>query len=188
MALQFMRTAKQVARGSGNNPPRRATFDVEKGAGRQEAWFSRVYSEPVVGISALRETPVTLDTKEGSSESPQRYVPSLMHQSTKEIGNPSTGNGTRKKRRWYMGKNLDHAPFTVRNQLQRTIFDSWVNILLLAAPVGIAINFAGINGKAVFVVNFIAIIPLARMLSFATEEISLRVGESFGGLLNASFG
>lgn len=40
----------------------------------------------------------------------------------------------------------------------------------------------------VFVVNFIAIIPLAGMLSYATEEIALRTGEVMGGLLNASFG
>lgn len=94
-----------------------------------------------------------------------------------------------KKRPWYKGKELYHAePFTVRNQLQRTIFNSYVNILLLAAPVGIAINYAGIDGKIVFVVNFIAIIPLAGMLGFATEEIALHVGESLGGLLNASFG
>lgn len=41
---------------------------------------------------------------------------------------------------------------------------------------------------AVFVVNFIAIIPLAAMLSYATEEIAMRTGETIGGLLNASFG
>ncbi|KAH6718270.1 Sodium/calcium exchanger protein-domain-containing protein [Leptodontidium sp. 2 PMI_412] len=94
-----------------------------------------------------------------------------------------------KKRPWYKGKILPHKePFTVRNQIQRTIFNSWINILLLAAPVGIALNYAGVDKKAVFVVNFIAIIPLAAMLSFATEEIALHVGESLGGLLNASFG
>lgn len=93
-----------------------------------------------------------------------------------------------KKRPWYKGKVLKHEPFTVRNQLNATLFNSWVNILLLAAPVGIALNYAGIDGKVVFVVNFIAIIPLAGMLSFATEEIALHVGESLGGLLNASFG
>lgn len=92
------------------------------------------------------------------------------------------------KRPWYKGKILKHEPFTTRNQLQRTIFNSWVNILLLAAPVGIAINYAGVDGKIIFVVNFIAIIPLAGMLSFATEEIALHVGESLGGLLNATFG
>ncbi|TVY88604.1 Vacuolar calcium ion transporter [Lachnellula willkommii] len=93
-----------------------------------------------------------------------------------------------KKRAWYKGKILKHKPFTVRNQLQATIFNSWINILLLAAPVGIAVNYAHLDGKVIFCVNFIAIIPLAAMLSFATEEIALHVGESLGGLLNASFG
>ncbi|KAL2066011.1 hypothetical protein VTL71DRAFT_2082 [Oculimacula yallundae] len=94
-----------------------------------------------------------------------------------------------KKRPWYKGKILPHKePFTFRNQIQRTLFNSWINILLLAAPVGIALNFAGVDQKVVFVVNFIAIIPLAALLSFATEEIALHVGESLGGLLNATFG
>jgi len=93
-----------------------------------------------------------------------------------------------KKRPWYKGKVLKHKPFTLWNQLRATIFNSYINILLLAAPVGIALNYAKVDGKIVFVVNFIAIIPLAAMLSFATEEISLHVGESLGGLLNASFG
>jgi len=85
-------------------------------------------------------------------------------------------------------KPTKHKHFTFKNQLHATIFNSWINILLLAAPVGIAINYAGVNKIIVFVVNFIAIIPLAAMLSFATEEISLHVGETLGGLLNASFG
>ncbi|KAF9873194.1 sodium calcium [Colletotrichum karsti] len=81
------------------------------------------------------------------------------------------------------------APFTVANQLQRTLLNSWINILILAAPAGIAISYVGsVNKIAVFVVNFIAIIPLAAMLGFATEEIALRTGESLGGLLNATFG
>lgn len=44
------------------------------------------------------------------------------------------------------------------------------------------------NPTAVFVINFFAIIPLAAVLSFATEEISLKLGETMGGLLNATFG
>jgi Ca2+:H+ antiporter len=97
-------------------------------------------------------------------------------------------DGKPKKRPWYKGKILKHKPYTVSNQLRATIFNSWINILLLAAPVGIALNYAHVDGRAIFCVNFIAIIPLAGMLSFATEEISLHVGESLGGLLNASFG
>ena len=114
----------------------------------------------------------------------RKFMPGFLQKDT-----VVDGEEVEKKRPWYKGKNLYHAePFTVRNQLQRTIFGSYVNILLLAAPVGIAVNYAGINGKVVFVVNFIAIIPLAGLLSFATEEIALHVGESVGGLLNASFG
>ncbi|KFA61940.1 hypothetical protein S40285_02826 [Stachybotrys chlorohalonatus IBT 40285] len=81
------------------------------------------------------------------------------------------------------------TPFTVANQLQRTFLNSWINVLLLAAPVGIALaNIPSIDRIVVFVVNFVAIIPLAAMLSFATEEIALRTGETLGGLLNATFG
>ncbi len=99
------------------------------------------------------------------------------------------GDDVEKKRPWYKGKVLPHKePFTIKNQLQATVFNSWINILLIAAPAGIALNYAGADKKAVFAVNFIAIIPLAGLLSFATEEIALHVGESLGGLLNASFG
>ncbi|PTB70756.1 Ca2+ transporter [Trichoderma citrinoviride] len=80
-------------------------------------------------------------------------------------------------------------PFTVANQLQRTLLNSWINVLLVAAPVGIALNYIkSVDRIAVFVVNFIAIVPLAALLSFATEEIALRTGETLGGLLNATFG
>ena len=35
-------------------------------------------------------------------------------------------------------------------------------------------------------VSFIAIIPLAKLLGFATEELSLRVGQTLAGLMNAT--
>ena len=79
-------------------------------------------------------------------------------------------------------------PFTFVNQLQRTFLNSWINVLLIAAPVGIGLHFTKVTPIVIFVVNFIAIIPLAAMLSFATEEIALRTGETLGGLLNATFG
>ncbi|KAI8967281.1 calcium/proton exchanger [Mycotypha africana] len=40
----------------------------------------------------------------------------------------------------------------------------------------------------VFTLNFIAIIPLAKLLGFSTEEIALRSGSTIGALLNATFG
>jgi Ca2+:H+ antiporter len=78
--------------------------------------------------------------------------------------------------------------FTFKNQIQRTLLGSPLNLLLPAAPAGIIIWALKIPGPAVFVVNFIAIIPLAAILSDATEQIALRTGEVLGGLINATFG
>ena len=78
--------------------------------------------------------------------------------------------------------------FTAMSQLKATLFNSWINVLLIFVPIGIAVNFVNVPKVAVFVINFIAIIPLAAMLSYATEEIALRTGETIGGLLNATFG
>lgn len=68
------------------------------------------------------------------------------------------------------------------------IWIGYVNILLPAVPIGIIAGVLGWNSTAVFTINFFAIIPLAAVLSFATEEISLKLGETMGGLLNATFG
>jgi calcium/proton exchanger cax len=39
-----------------------------------------------------------------------------------------------------------------------------------------------------FVAAYEESVPLAAMLGFATEELAVRVGDAFGGLLNATFG
>ncbi|OAA64198.1 calcium ion transporter [Niveomyces insectorum RCEF 264] len=80
----------------------------------------------------------------------------------------------------------------VLNVTKATLYSSPVNALLVFVPLGIAAG-AGAGGVAwsaatVFTLNFFAIIPLAAVLSFATEEIAVRLGESLGGLLNATFG
>ncbi|KAJ2988587.1 hypothetical protein NUW58_g3890 [Xylaria curta] len=78
--------------------------------------------------------------------------------------------------------------FTFKNQIQRTLLSSPINFLLFAAPAGIVLWRLQIPGPAVFIVNFIAIIPLATLLSDATEQVALRTGETVGGLINATFG
>jgi len=60
--------------------------------------------------------------------------------------------------------------------------------MLVAVPVGIALGATNQNDSAVFVVNFFAIIPLARLLGDATEELALHTNQAVGGLLNATFG
>ncbi len=63
-----------------------------------------------------------------------------------------------------------------------------MNFLLVTVPVAILAGVLGWNATAVFTLNFFAIIPLAAILSFATEEISEKLGDALGGLLNATFG
>lgn len=65
---------------------------------------------------------------------------------------------------------------------------NYVNVLLVFVPVGIVLGALGMNPTAVFVVNFLAIVPLAALLSFATEELSVKLGQTIGGLMNATFG
>ncbi|KAI0408290.1 calcium/proton exchanger [Xylaria palmicola] len=79
-------------------------------------------------------------------------------------------------------------PAHVWHVTKATLLSSPVNILLFAVPVGIAAGRTHWDPIAVFAINFFAIIPLAAVLSFATEQISAELGEALGGLLNATFG
>ena len=117
------------------------------------------------------------DGKEGlhSREHKKRSLKDKMTGKNKDVDDDNNGK-------------VKHHKFTVGNQIRATLFSSWINVLLIFSPVGIALFYAKVDPVVVFIVNFIAIIPLAAMLSYATEEIALRTGEVIGGLLNASFG
>lgn len=69
-----------------------------------------------------------------------------------------------------------------------TLASNYVNVLLVFVPLGIIAGKLGWNPTTVFVLNFLAIVPLASLLSFATEEVSVKLGETIGGLMNATFG
>lgn len=86
------------------------------------------------------------------------------------------------------GNSANAQTLTVTSQLRATLLNSPINILLFAVPAGIALHAVGSSPVAIFVVNFVGIIPLAAILSFATEEIAMRTGDTIGGILNASFG
>lgn len=65
---------------------------------------------------------------------------------------------------------------------------AWINLLLIFVPLGMVAGHQEWGAPWVFSLNFFAIIPLAAVLSFATEEIASRLGETLGGLVNATFG
>jgi len=66
---------------------------------------------------------------------------------------------------------------------------SWLNLLLVFIPISWAFNFAKPDSDTlIFVFSFLAIIPLAKLLAFATDELSMRVGQTLAGLINATLG
>ncbi|EXJ55377.1 Ca2+:H+ antiporter [Cladophialophora yegresii CBS 114405] len=157
-------------------------------------------SSPISEEKAVKEEfPSARRGDETSSDTVTNGRPS-QPEDTVSMRQRAAGDGQKKRglKSWFAhGRNeeasddnngKDKRKFTVWSQIRATLFNSWINVLLIASPVGIAVYYAGVNPVAVFVINFIAIIPLAAMLSYATEEIALRTGEVIGGLLNASFG
>ncbi|KAM0075607.1 hypothetical protein ACKRZS_012259 [Fusarium odoratissimum] len=77
----------------------------------------------------------------------------------------------------------------VKRSVKISIFHSWLNILLIFVPVGIAVSQVDdINGGIVFGLNAVAIIPLAGLLAYATESVARKMGDALGALLNVTFG
>lgn len=181
-------------------------YDEENPRESHDTHHSRAHSEAcVAGEVELNRMP---DGQAGPVHAATMPPPSRG--STEPLGVTANGNGeasdglTRRKtnktdsdeeekpegldRRTSTRRTKKQPIITPWTQFKHVVFGSWVNILLLAVPAGFAVNYAHLNGIIVFVINFIAIVPLAGMLSYATEELALHIGETLGGLLNASFG
>lgn len=76
---------------------------------------------------------------------------------------------------------------SVAGQLRRALTASWLNLLLVAAPISwwAAFRHAPLW---VFVAAAISLIPAAGLIGEATEELAWRAGPTLGGLMNATFG
>ena len=148
--------------------------------------------ERAASVSSLSNGPLTDEPKDitpaeaSPNGGPRQRKGDKPIEEEPELSIEDEAKAEKKKRR----AKLFESNIPAMQQFKTVLFPHWytINWLLIAAPVGIGLNYAKVNPLAIFVVNFIAIIPLAGMLSFATEEIALRVGEVLGGLLNASFG
>ncbi|KAG0368329.1 hypothetical protein BGZ54_002167 [Gamsiella multidivaricata] len=87
-----------------------------------------------------------------------------------------------------IGQEHSHRQLSLLQCLKAILFASKINVMLIFIPIGIVAAKLHWPDVAVFILNFLAIVPLAKLLGYATEEISLRLGENLGALLNASFG
>jgi hypothetical protein len=72
--------------------------------------------------------------------------------------------------------------------IKATIYCSKANLLLVFIPLSVIATAQNWHPVAVFAISFLAIFPLAELLSWSTEQLAASVGQTLGGLLNATFG
>ncbi|KAG2147283.1 Sodium/calcium exchanger protein-domain-containing protein [Suillus cothurnatus] len=68
------------------------------------------------------------------------------------------------------------------------IFGTWLNILLVFIPLSFISHVMDWDAGLIFLFSLMAIVPLAKLLGEATDQLSNELGENMSGLLNASFG
>ncbi len=78
----------------------------------------------------------------------------------------------------------DELVYATKATLQCSI----TNVLLICLPLGLYGGEWGFPGWAIFLLNFLAMLPLASILTFSTEQLAAIVGSVAGGLINATFG
>ena len=76
--------------------------------------------------------------------------------------------------------------------MKNAFFHSWINILLIFVPIGIGLNWLPNHGQSkptvVFAMNAVAIVPLAGLLSHATQCVASKMGDTWASLINVTFG
>ena len=119
----------------------------------------------------------SMDPGNGSAE-PNESTHLLRRITTTDSGTPYYKHEN-KAVRW---------PFMVFHLTWEVFKTNYVNVLLVFVPIGILAGLLDWSPVAQFTLNFVAIMPLASLLAFATEELAVPLGQTLGGLLNATFG
>lgn len=72
------------------------------------------------------------------------------------------------------------------NQIQRTLFTSWINILLLCVPCGVILSRVRGGTPETFTLNYIAQIPLWFLCDYSLEELEKYIGVTLTDVLDIS--
>ncbi|MBI2545846.1 calcium/proton exchanger [Candidatus Woesearchaeota archaeon] len=62
------------------------------------------------------------------------------------------------------------------------------NALLIFFPISIVMWYIGIKGAPLFIVSILSLLPIARVIGKATEELALQTNPTISGILSATFG
>ncbi len=85
-------------------------------------------------------------------------------------------------------KALSYIGLDMTGPERASIFQIVIYALLVFIPIAFVVKFMHLSELWLFITAAAAIIPLAKILGHATEELAMRVGSGIGGLLNATFG
>jgi Ca2+:H+ antiporter len=73
-------------------------------------------------------------------------------------------------------------------EIRRIVLGSWLNVLLLAAPLSLVLRWWTGASLWVFGTAALSLVPAAGLIGTATEHLARRAGPTLGGFLNATFG
>jgi Ca2+:H+ antiporter len=132
------------------------------------------------------------DTQDGVSQSTHSTASPTVKSEAARAGDPSVespdGADTATAPKLPMTTRTIQASKRFIIHTKNALCHSWINVLLVFVPVGIAAEAAHMSPTIVFALNAVAIVPLAGLLSHATESVASRLGDTIGALLNVTFG
>lgn len=125
----------------------------------------------------LESLPINVNEEEDiSNSSAAPVVNSRQNTQHKSLLLSSTTNTSHSSRRSSVKSKKATKHISAREGAMVIVKSSWINVLLVFVPIGIASHFVW-SPTITFIMNFLAIVPLAKLLGFATEDIALRTGE-----------
>ncbi len=74
------------------------------------------------------------------------------------------------------------------NNLQKLEIPQFFYLLLIFIPISIVLSFIKVNPVILFIVSLLSLIPLAMIMGYTTQQISLQSNPTVGGLVSATFG
>jgi Sodium/calcium exchanger protein len=79
-------------------------------------------------------------------------------------------------------------PNRIREDYRTLLCSAYINVLLIFVPFALVSGALEWSARTVFLTNLLALMPLASLLSVATDVLSESAGNAVGCLLNVTFG
>ena len=162
--------------GAGDQPVLPLTNDLAQRDPRTQIGSTNTFPTHAVDTCIHAES----STKNDVVEKPSSILPPLE--------SPPNETGSRETSTAIGPNEKPNIPTRFYRTFKDILLSTSLNVLLVFVPVGIAVQVAGVNPTIVFAMNAIAIIPLAGLLSHATESVASELGDTIGALMNVTFG